>query len=71
MATSRIIDIIVYKVLTTLGERVRRKRPELWENDCCRIKSMRRFIMPKVERQCYDNPSYSPDLVPCDFWLFP
>jgi len=33
------------QVLTTLGQRVRRKRPELWENDSC-IETMRRLVMP-------------------------
>jgi len=60
----------------TATEWVRRKRPELWENDSW---TMRRLIMPyllssfwpKIERQCYNTPPYSAVLAPCDFWLFP
>jgi len=71
------------RVLTTLGERVRRKqRPESWENDCwiLTIETMRRFIMPyllsgfwpKIQRQRYNtSPLFAPDLAPCDFWILP
>ncbi|KAE9521254.1 hypothetical protein AGLY_018346 [Aphis glycines] len=51
--------------LTTLRERVRRKRPELWENDSWI------FHQDNAPAHMLQHPPYSPDLAPCDFWLFP
>jgi len=68
------------QVLTTLRERVRRKRPELWENDSWILHqdnapahsalSVKRFLA-KNRTPVLQHPPYSPDLAPCDFWLFP
>jgi len=66
------------RVLTTLGERVRIKRPGKTTVGSC-IETMRRLTMPyllsgfwpKIERQCYNTHPYSQDLTPYDFWLFP
>ncbi|KAL4098417.1 hypothetical protein QTP88_023036 [Uroleucon formosanum] len=68
------------QVLTTLRERVRRKRPELWENDSWFLHqdnapahsalSVKRFLA-KNRTPVLQHPPYSPDLAPCDFWLFP
>ncbi|KAL4131067.1 hypothetical protein QTP88_008418 [Uroleucon formosanum] len=68
------------QVLTTLRERVRRKRPELWENDSWILHqdnapahsalSVKRFLA-KNRTPVLQHPPYLPDLAPCDFWLFP
>ncbi|KAL4126402.1 hypothetical protein QTP88_010624 [Uroleucon formosanum] len=52
------------QVLTALRERVRRKRPDL-----CAL-SVKRFLA-KNRTPVLQHPPYSPDLAPCDFWLFP
>jgi histone-lysine N-methyltransferase SETMAR len=66
------------EVLTRLRESVRRKRPELgpdkWSlhhdsalaHDALRV---REFLAKKSITKM-DHPFYSPDLAPCDFWLF-
>jgi len=68
------------QVLTTLRERVRRKRPELWENDSWILHqdnapahsalSVKRFLA-KNRTPVLQHPPYLPDLAPCNFWLFP
>jgi transposase len=67
------------EVLITLWESVRRKRPGLWPNtwilhhdsapthDALRV---REFLAKKPITKM-DNPPYSPELAPCNFWLFP
>jgi histone-lysine N-methyltransferase SETMAR len=67
------------QVLTRLHESVRRKRPELWPDkwilhqvrgpahDALRV---HKFLAKKSITKI-DHPPYSPDLAPCDFWLFP
>jgi histone-lysine N-methyltransferase SETMAR len=67
------------EVLTRLRESVRRKRPEIWRDkwilhhdnipalDALRV---REFLANKSFTKM-DHSPYSPDLVPCDFWLFP
>jgi hypothetical protein len=65
------------EVLTRLRESVRRRRTELWpdkwihENapahDALRV---RNFLAKKYITQM-DQPPYSPDLAPCDFWISP
>jgi hypothetical protein len=59
-------------------ESVRRKRPDLWPDkrilhhdyapvhDALRV---REFLAKKAITEM-DRPPYSPDLAPCDFWLF-
>jgi histone-lysine N-methyltransferase SETMAR len=54
------------------------KRPKLWPDssilhrdnapalDALRV---RKFLAKKITKM--DQPPYSPDLAPCDFWLFP
>ena len=67
------------EVLTSLRESVRRKRPGLWPDkwilhhdnahahDALRV----REFLAKNSITKIDHPTYSPDLAPCDFWLFP
>ena len=68
------------EVLTTLRERVRRKRPELWKekswilhqdnapaHNALAVKS----FLAKHGIPVLEHPPYSPDLAPCDFFLFP
>jgi histone-lysine N-methyltransferase SETMAR len=67
------------EVLTSLRESVRRKRPELWpdkwilyhDNDPAYDALRVREFMAKKSITKMDHPPYSPDLAPCDFWLFP
>jgi histone-lysine N-methyltransferase SETMAR len=67
------------EALTWLRERVRRKGLELWPDnwilhhdntpahDALRVRQfLAKKNMPKM-----GHPPYSPDLAPCDFWLFP
>jgi len=67
------------EVLTRLRESVRRKRPGLWPDkwifhhgnvpahDELRVHE----YLAKNSITKMDHPPYSPDLAPCDFWLFP
>ena len=67
------------QVLTRLRESVWRKRPGLWPDkwilhhdnalahDALRV----REFLAKNSITKTDHPLYSPDLAPCDFWLFP
>jgi histone-lysine N-methyltransferase SETMAR len=67
------------EVLTRLQESVQRKRPELWlykwilhhdiapGHDALRVGE----FLAKKSITKMDHPLYSPDLAPCDFWLFP
>jgi hypothetical protein len=67
------------EVLKRLREYFRRKRPEPWPDkwifpfgnapahDALRV---REFLVKKSITKI-DHPPYSPDLAPCDFWLFP
>lgn len=68
------------EVLATLRERVRRKRPEMWKNKSWILHQdntpahtalvVKSFLtnhgIPVLE-----HPPYSPDLAPCDFFMFP
>lgn len=68
------------EVLTRLREKIRRKRPELWKENSWVLHqdnapahsafSVKTFLanhnIPVLE-----HPPYSPDLAPCDFYLFP
>jgi histone-lysine N-methyltransferase SETMAR len=67
------------QVLETLRERVRRKRPQLWENGFILHQdnapshsalSVKQFLAEK-SITVLEHPPYSPDLAPCDFFLFP
>jgi len=67
------------EVLTRLRGSVWRKRPGLWPDkwilhhdnapahDALRV---RKFLAKNYITKM-DHPPYSPDLAPCDFWLFP
>ena len=67
------------EVLTRLRESVRSKRPGLWpdkrilHHDCApALDALRvREFLAKNTITKMDHPPYSPDLAPCDFWLFP
>jgi len=67
------------EVLTKLHGRVRRKRPELWRNGWILHQdnapahnefSVKQFLANK-NITVLEQPPYSPDLAPCDFYLFP
>ena len=67
------------EVLTNLRDRVRRKRPELWRNrwilhqDNAPVHnalSVKQFLATK-NIAVFEQPPYSSDLAPCDFYLFP
>jgi transposase len=61
------------EVLTKLLERVRRKRPELWRNGWIlhqdNALSMKQFLA-NHNITVLEHAPYSPDLAPCDFYLF-
>ncbi|KAJ8943718.1 hypothetical protein NQ318_012485 [Aromia moschata] len=68
------------EVLTTLRERVRKKRPELWKNKSWILHqnnapghnalSVKRYLAARGT-PVLEHAPYSPDLPPCDFFLFP
>ena len=67
------------EVLIKLREKVRRKRPQLWENGFILHQdnapahtalSVKQFLTDK-HITTLEHPPYSPDLAPCDFYLFP
>lgn len=66
-------------VLETLRERIRKKRPEFWKNGFILHQdnapahsalSVKQFLAQK-NITLLEHPPYSPDLAPCDFYLFP
>jgi len=67
-------------VLTTLPERVRRRRPDMWKNaswilhhdnaPAHKALSVKRY-WAKNNIPVMEHPLYSPDLAPCDIFLFP
>jgi len=62
------------EVLARLRDAVRRKRPELWENQTWMLHhdnaSLIRSYLAK-QTSVVPHPPYSPDLAPADFFLFP
>jgi len=67
------------EVLARLGDAVRRKRPELWENQTWMLHHedapahASLFIhsyLAKHQTSVVPHPPYSPDLAPADFFLF-
>lgn len=68
------------EVLAQLRERIRKKRPELWKNKSWILHqdnapahsafSVKAFLA-KHSIPVLNHPPYSPDLAPCDFYLFP
>jgi len=74
------INQVYYKeVLTTLRERVRRRRPEMWKNgswvihkdnaQAHNVLSVKTFLT-KHKITVLEHPPYSPDLTPCEFFYF-
>jgi [histone H3]-lysine36 N-dimethyltransferase SETMAR len=68
------------EVLKRLRERVRLARPELWaenawilhqDNAPSHTALVTREFLAKNKITTMDHPPYSPDLAPCDFYLFP
>lgn len=64
-------------VLTILGHHISRKRPKLvrnWslhhDNACPYIATYVQQYLKKCNIEIMPHPAYSPDLAPCDFWLF-
>jgi histone-lysine N-methyltransferase SETMAR len=74
------VNSAYYKgVLECLQNKVRRKRPQKWANGfvlhhdnapCHTSLLIHQFLSDKNFTVC-PHPPYSPDLAPCDFWLFP
>jgi len=66
-------------LLERLREDVRRKRSEKWangfilhhDNAPCHTSLLVRHFLSNKNITVYLHPPYSPDLAPCDFWLFP
>jgi hypothetical protein len=67
------------EILARLRETVRRRRPELWpdawilhhDNALAHdVLAVREFLAEKSIMKL-DHSPYSPDLAPCDFWIFP
>jgi len=68
------------EVLAHLRDAVRRKRPEMWENQTCMLHHdnapahaslIIRSYLAKYHTSFVRHPPYSPDLAPADFSLFP
>jgi hypothetical protein len=60
------------------GKAVHRRRPELWpeawilhHNNAPAHDALNVQFLAKKSIMKLDNPPYSPDLAPCNFWLFP
>ena len=70
------VNQVYYKnVLTTLHECVQRRRPDMWKNASWILHhdnapSVKRYLA-KNNIPVTEHPPYSPDLAPCDFFLFP
>jgi len=74
------VNYVYYKgLLERLRNDVRRKRPEKWANGfvlhhdnapCHTSLLVQQFLSNNNITVC-PRPPYSPDLAPCDFWLFP
>lgn len=66
-------------VLRSLNDAVRKKRPELhnrgWmvlhDNAPCHTATIVQNFLHANNIEQLSHPPYSPDLAPCDFWLFP
>jgi len=68
------------EVLRRLRENVRRKRPEMWKNGDWLLHHdnapaytslVLREFLTKNNMTIVPHPAYSPDLAPCDFYVFP
>ena len=77
----QMVDKQLYQeVLARLRDAVRRKRPELWENQTWMVHHdntqahaslLLRSYLAKHQTSVVPHPPYSPDLAPADFFLFP
>lgn len=74
------VNSLFYRdVLRRVREDVRRKRPSKWKNGWllhhdnapCYTSIMMREFLTKNEMTAVPHSPYSPDLAPCDFWMFP
>jgi histone-lysine N-methyltransferase SETMAR len=68
------------ELLTKLRGKIQRKRTELWENGWIlhqdnapvhNALSVQQFLAKKKQDPVLHHAPYSPDLAPCDFFLFP
>lgn len=68
------------EVLRRLREAIRRKRPHLWRNNSWKLHHdnapahtslLVREFLTKNNTVMMPQPPYSPDIAPCDFFLFP
>ena len=68
------------EVMRRLREAIRKKRPESWKNNSwlshhdnapAHSSLLVRNFLAKNNTFIMPQPSYSPDLAPCDFFLFP
>lgn len=68
------------QVLRRLRDAVRRKRPDLWtaknwqlhhDNAPAHSSHLIQYFLAKHGIPVVHQPPYSPDMAPCDFWLFP
>jgi len=68
------------EVLARLRDAVRRKKPELWENQTwmlhhdnalAHVSLLIRSYLAKRHTSVVPHPHYSPDVAPADFFLFP
>ena len=68
------------EVLREFGKRFRRKKPALFksgqwlfhqDNAAVHNSILVRDYLTKMGIKTVPHPPYSPDLAPCDFWLFP
>ena len=68
------------EVLARLRDAVRKKRPELWENQTWMLHNDNapahaslhiRSYLAKYQTSVVPHPPYSPELAPADFFLFP
>jgi len=69
-----------HEFLARLRDAVRRKRPELWENQTgmlhhdnapAHASHLIRSYLAKHQTSVVPHPPYSPDLAPADLFLFP
>ena len=77
----RTVNQVYYKeVLTNLHEQMRRRRPEMWKNGSWVLHQDNalahnalsvKTLLTKHKITVLEHPLYSPDLAPCDFFLFP
>jgi transposase len=67
------------EVLTRLRENVRRRLPQIWkdgrilhhDNALSHVATAVLQFLAEKKNYTMPQPPYSPDLAPCDFWLFP